>query len=158
MRTTIIATTLSALLLAACGGKEPAATMSVPDVAKRAFEAAYPEVKDAQWVKDEEGFEAEWKVNGMEHAVVYDEKGNVLLTEEQVTEAQMPAAIAPYLAEKHAGMAVAKVGMEQKSGVTTYEVELDNGGKELELIFDAEGNYIGTEADDAAEEGEEDQD
>ena len=157
MKTALSSTALAALMLIACGEKEPAATRSVPDVAKRAFEAAYPAVKDAQWVQDEEGFEAEWKVNGMEHAVVYDEKGNVLLTEEQVPEAQMPAAIAPYLAEKHAGMAVVKVGMEQKAGVTTYEVELDNGGKELELLFDAEGNYIGSEADDSTE-GEEDQD
>ena len=152
MKTIYAITALTALLLASCGEKEPAATQSVPDVAKRAFEAAYPAVKDAQWVQDEGGFEAEWKVNGMEHAVVYDATGNVLLTEEQVTEAQMPTAIAPYLAEKHAGMAVVKVGMEQKAGVTTYEVELDNGGKELELLFDAEGNYIGTEADDSAEE------
>jgi len=154
MKTALTTTALLAVLLSACGEKEPAATMSVPDVAKRAFEVAYPAVKDAQWVKDEEGFEAEWKVDGMEHAVVYDEKGNVLLTDVQVTEAQMPAAIAPYLAEKQAGKAIVKVGMELKAGVTTYEVELDNAGKELELIFDANGNYLGNEADDSASEEE----
>ncbi len=159
MKTALTLSALTALLFTACGKTEPAATLAVPDVAKRAFEAAYPAVKDAQWKHDEDGFEAEWKVNGMQHAVVYDAKGTVLLTEEQVTEAQMPTTIAPYLAENHTGMAVVKVGIEQKGGVTTYEVELDNGGKELELLFDADGNYIGTEADDSAEEeGEEDQD
>ena len=160
MKTTIAITTFAVLLLAACGEKETTATLSVPDVAKRAFEATYPEVKDAQWKHDEDGFEAEWKAKGMEHAVVYDAKGNVLLTEEQVTQAQMPAAIAPYLAAKQAGKAIVKVGMVTKGAANTYEVELENGGKELELLFDADGNYIGTEADDSAEdgEGEEDQD
>lgn len=158
MKTTIITTSaLTALLLAACGKQDPSTTaQAVPDVVVRSFQAAYPEVEGATWKHDEEGFEAEWKVDGMERAVVYDDKGTVLITEEQVTEAQMPGSIQPFLAEKHPGLAIVKVGKETKSGTTTYEVELDNGGQELELIFDLDGNYLGSEADDA--DGEEDQD
>ena len=146
------------LLFTACGKQETnTTTLAVPDAVKHAFETTHADVKGAAWKHDSEGFEAEWKVDGMERAVVYDDKGTLLITEEQVTEDQMPASIKPYLAEKHAGLAIAKVGMEQKGGVVTYEVELDNGGQELELIFDANGNYLGTEGDDA-EEDEDEQD
>lgn len=147
-----------AFLFTACGKQETNnTTLAVPDAVKHAFETTHADVKDAAWKHDSEGFEAEWKVDGMERAVVYDEKGTVLITEEQVSEAQMPESIKPYLAEKYASLAIAKVGMEQKGGVVTYEVELDNSGQELELIFDANGNYLGTEGDDAeADEDEQD--
>ncbi len=158
MRTPLLLTALaSAALFSACGKQDNSSTGgSVPEAVVRSFQATHPEVKDASWQMDEEGFEAEWKVNGMERGITYNEKGEVLITEEQVPEAEMPAAIAPYLTENHAGLRIMKVGKELQDGTTTFEVELDNSRQELELIFDAEGNFLGEEGDD--QDSEEDHD
>lgn len=155
---TINAALCAALLLAGCSKQESetASSPAVPDAVVRSFQTTNPAVKDAIWQKEGDGFEAEWKVDGMERGITYNEKGEVLIMEEQVLETDMPGAIAPYLAENHAGLRIVKVGKEINAGVTTYEVELDNAGQELELVFDAQGNFQGVEADD--QDAEEDQD
>lgn len=156
--TTINAVLFAALLLVGCGKQqgEAATDQAIPDVVVRSFQATNPEVKDAIWQKEEEGFEAEWKVNGMERGITYNENGEVLITEEQVQEAEMPAAITSYLAENPAELRIVKVGKDIEGGITRYEVELDNAGQELELVFDAQGNLLGEEADD--QDNEQDQD
>jgi len=132
------------------GGK-----ISVPDAVKKAFQTAHSD-KKAEWEKEDDSYEAEYKENGIEKSIVYDAQGNVIETEAEIPVAELPAGVADYVNKNHNGYTIEEAERMESSKGTFYEVEIKGKGQELELVFDSNGNFVEQETEDEPDDSEKD--
>lgn len=123
----------------------------VPAAVKNKFATLYPDVKSAEWEKEGANYEAEFKVDKMETTVVFDAAGNLLATETEIPVDALPQGAKDFLAKTAPGKKITEaVKIVAANGTVSYEAEADD----KDFLFDANGNFTGTEA----EEGEDDKD
>ncbi len=149
----LIMVSLFGLIVACSPDSEGTDSSSVPAPVKEAFERSNKEVKDMKWYMKGEKYEAVYKENGLERAVVYDASGNMVMSEVEILEEDLPLIIRTYLSESYEGSPILEVEKITNGEGVFYDIDLkaDEGNKEL--IFDEEGNLV---SDDL--EGEEDDD
>lgn len=121
----------------------------VPQVVLDNFKKAYPEAKKVKWEVEDGEYEAEFRMNKKEMGVLYDSEGKVLETEAQMELDELPFTVSEYVAANHSDFKLDEAFKVEKDGVTSYEVEVENEKEdtEMELLFDASGNYLGVEED-----------
>ncbi|MCA9256215.1 MAG: hypothetical protein KDA33_11295 [Phycisphaerales bacterium] len=100
-------------------------------------------------------YEAEWKVNGVEHEVCVTADGVVIEREEKIPLASAPAAVKAYVS-KHFGEN-AKVAVEKKT-IIVYEVEGKVAGKHVETLVSATGAELKGHDDDGHDDEHDDGD
>ena len=131
----------STILLIGCSGGEAensTSTTEVPDTVQRAFAAAHPGVSPA-WEKQSYGYEAEFVKDGIEYEVEFSEAGQWLETEYEVTQDyQFSLLVLDKVKREHPGWALTK-----------REVEIEQGGQQIELYFDERGNKAQNNNEDA---------
>ncbi|HEX5025788.1 MAG TPA: PepSY-like domain-containing protein [Agriterribacter sp.] len=113
----------------------------VPVAVKSSLQKQYPIAKQVKWEKEGPNFEAEFKLDKVEYSVVYDELGNTTETEVQIETGQLPSGILDYIKTNHANHKIKESAkITDAQGTFSYEVEL----KEMELLFNSNGGYLGT--------------
>lgn len=128
-----------------------------PQVVLNNFKKAYPEAKKVKWEVEDGNYEAEFKMNKKEMGILYNSNGDVLETEVQIGLDELPATVNEYVAANHPGFKLDEAFKVEKDRVTSYEVEIENDDDaEMELLFDASGNYLGVEEDDEGDKEDED--
>ncbi|RMG63767.1 MAG: hypothetical protein D6722_17415, partial [Bacteroidetes bacterium] len=85
--------------------------------------------------------------NGME--LYFDLQGNFLGTDDAygcdddyVDPATLPSAVLSYISTNYPNASIYEAEQDYECGAEVYEVELDNG---VELYFDLQGNFLGTD-------------
>ena len=139
MKNVILFTTLAITAIGCAQFKDK---KEVPKVVKEAFQKEYPNTKVA-WDNEEDGFEAEFKLNGKETSVDYDKADHKLATEIEIIESELPAKALTYISTTYPNRKItetAKITGDKK--VITYEVEIKIDGKDCDLIFDASGKFL----------------
>jgi hypothetical protein len=126
-----------------------AQTSKVPAAAQTDFSKRFPNMTAAKWEVGSNGCEAEWKENGKEIAVVYNAKGEYLMTEREIAPSALPAAVTKGI-RKAWPTAVVKEAETQTHADNrmTYEVELEHDGVSREATLDAKGTVLSDGADD----------
>jgi hypothetical protein len=149
MKATIVLAFLATIGLGFTHGQQ------VPQAARQDFAARFPAATGAKWEKEDGLYEAEFKEGGQSASAEYDLKGNWIATEREIEEADLPVAIKEALAAKYPGATVSEAESLQKGvDAVKFEVVVKDGGKKVELLFDANGAIIpashggGSEADD----------
>ena len=130
---------------------------TVPDAIKKAFLSDRPNT-DAKWYRSGDNFEAVYKENKLEREVTYNAKGKIIATESELTESQIPASIKDYLGKNYNGQKITEAEMEENEKGVFYDIELKIDGKETELVFDANGNFLETENEDRDDDDGDDDD
>jgi len=114
----------------------------VPASVISTFAKAYPNVKDVEWEAEGQNFEADFELSKKEWSVLYDAKGNLLQTEEEISAKQLPKAALEYISSNINKAKVEEAArITDANGVVTYEAEVN----ELDIIFDSNGQYLRTE-------------
>ena len=154
MKTTNILAATIILFLASCSkdsneSKKP----EMPKVVEDNFKAQNPTTKDVKWEKEGDLFEAEFEDNGMEKSIVYDKNGNVIATESEIAVADLPSAITQYITDHYNSYSIEEAEKEEKSDGTFFEVQIESGEQEMDLIFDSQGQFVKQEIEDEKEEG-----
>jgi hypothetical protein len=116
----------------------------IPATAKTGFAAKFPAAQKAKWSVEKPGeFEVEFKLNGVSTSALVDQKGNLLETETEIKESELPQAVKATIAKDFAGY---KLGEIEKAtdakGVTAFEMEAAKGKEKLEISFDATGKLL----------------
>ena len=155
---TTVFTVILALVIFSCNKNPGQKDMKVPQAVKAAFESEHSDVKDAEWEKEGKYYEVEWEVNGKEQEIVYDQDGNIMATEHEITVEELPQAAQDYINENYAGQKVVEAELEETKKGRYYEAELRINGKEVELIFDSNGEYIGEEEEEEDDDDDDDND
>jgi uncharacterized membrane protein YkoI len=106
----------------------------VPMAVKEALKKAYPKASAIYWDKEGIDFEASFK-NEKDHlSVVFNNAGQIVETEKELTFSQLPINVQEALK----GKKVKETAIITKNGKTIYEAEV--GGKDL--MFDEQGKPI----------------
>jgi len=140
MKKTIISVALSLFIVCAFAEEK---NVTIPEGVKKVFTAQYPNATKVEWSLEKAGeYEAEFKINKAEMSVVYDAVGNLLETETEIEESELPQAIKAKLAKDFEGYKIDEIEKSDAKGVTTFEMEAKKEKKEFGLVFDNNGKLL----------------
>lgn len=148
MRKIIFALALGIFSTAAIAQKDKTNHV-VPEAVQKAFSQSFPSAK-AEWEMKNDAYEAEFEQNGAEMSVIYDKAGTRLLLEVEIKITDLPAAAAEYAKKNFTAKIKTVSKIVDNKGVITYGAEI---GK-MDLIFDANGQYLKTEVEADDKDGE----
>ncbi|HEY3369312.1 MAG TPA: PepSY-like domain-containing protein [Prolixibacteraceae bacterium] len=116
----------------------------IPAAAKTGFAAKFPMAQKVKWSVEKPGeYEAEYKQNGVESSILMDAKGNVLETESEIKEGELPQAVKAVIAKDFAGYKLDEIEKAvDAKGATTFEMEAVKGKDQLEISFDSNGKLL----------------
>lgn len=131
------------LLVGGVYGQEKKAS-NIPEAAIKAFASKFSEAKKAKWSLEKSGeYEVEFILAGAECSAVYDGKGNLVESETELEEKDLPASIRDYIAKDYSGFMLGEISKTVNGkGVQTFEVEVSKNKQSLELVFDANGKFL----------------
>ena len=114
----------------------------VPKVVSEAFAKEYPNTK-VEWDIEDDGFEAEFKLNGKDASADYDKNGNKLAIEIEVNESELPTSVLTYIKTNYPNQKIKESAkITDSKNVVTYEAEIKIDGKNSDLLFDAKGSFL----------------
>lgn len=126
----------------------------VPAAVVSAFKKQYPNVKEVEWEKEGDNYEAEielvqvpmdgkGKKREVEKSLEYTATGELVKTEEQIEIKALPAAINDYVNKNYPGKKIKEASkITEANGTIKYEAEVEK----QDLIFDANGAFLDKEA------------
>ncbi|SKA10012.1 PepSY-like domain-containing protein [Sediminibacterium ginsengisoli] len=120
-------------LLAIAGWQMP------PAAVKAAFVKKYPNATKVKWEKEDGNYEASFTDKGSSWSVIYNGNGVLQESEQEITPAELPAAVSTYMKEHYKNRAVKGAARITKAdGSICYEAAV----KGLDVIFDANGKFL----------------
>jgi len=116
----------------------------IPAAAKTGFATKFPTAQKVKWGVEKPGeFEAEFTLNKVETSAVFDAKGNLIETETEIKESELPKAVKASIAKDFAGYKIDEIEKATDAkGATTYEMEAAKGKDKLEISFEASGKLL----------------
>lgn len=129
---TIILLFLSVLIFPAFGQTPPKTVLE-------SFNKTFATAEDVAWEKEDNEWEAEFKLNGMEMSVSFDNSGNWLETETEVEMKDVPADILKSVNLKFNGWEIEEIERIEKPDFKGYEMELENEETESEILVSDAG-------------------
>ena len=132
----VVLFTIAAVSFTACAQKLDAS--KVPAAVKESFSRQFPGASP-KWQKEEENYEAGFKLQGYENIALFDANGTFSEFETEINLSELPAAVNAYIKKHHTGKKIKEAAKIIKpNGEINYEAEV-NGN---DLIFDANGNFV----------------
>jgi hypothetical protein len=118
---------------------------NTPDNVKKEFAKKYPAAQSVKWASEEANeWEAEFTVNGKEMSASFDDKGVWMETEAEITEKELPEAVANTLKNEFAGFKTDEISTIENPQMKGFEMVLKKGETSLEVVFDNSGKVIKT--------------
>lgn len=117
---------------------------TIPAAAKSGFSAKFPTAKKVKWSVEKPGeFEVDFTLNNVEQSALVDPKGNILETEVEIKESELPQAVKTSLAKDFAGYKLDEfTKATDAKGVITYEMQAIKGKDKLAVEFDPTGKLL----------------
>lgn len=124
-----------------------------PTVVSDAFTAKFPSAKSVKWDKENDTeWEAEFKMNGKEFSAIFSNSGEWLETEQEIKKSELPATVLASIKTNFANHKIDEAEKAEKKTGTVYEVILEKGKLEIEVVFDADGKVLYQKVHDEEEE------
>lgn len=109
---------------------------------REAFKKLYPAVANPEWEREGANYEANFEVKDIDHSVLFDDKGNLMESEQEISVQQLPVATREYIALHYKDQKIDEASkIINGKGVVMYEVEV----KDADLLFDENGKFISEE-------------
>ena len=149
------------------GGSGKCFEIKLPTAVKEAVKSMCPQGKIEEIEMDEESikvYEVEVKKDGREIELTITKDGTIIEEEKEIDIASLPEAIRKALAgkkieeAKHEVEYYAITFKKLDKPVVSYEVEIEEDGKDVEIEFSADGKILGREVEGDDEHGEDDDD
>jgi len=133
-------------------------TSSAPEAATKAFSAKFPNAKNVKWDKENENeWEAEFKIGGVEYSANYTSDGIWKETEHEIKKSEVPANVIATINTEYAGYKIEEMEISETIEGLVYEFEIEKGESEWEIAIDATGKVTKKE-EKKEEEDEKDKD
>lgn len=120
----------------------------LPAAVQTALSNAIPGVKVDDVTREVENghvyYEVEYDANGAEHSIKLTESGDTVEIESEISGAALPAGVTAFLQSRYEGATI-----EEAQFVTLqfYEIELESGDRDIEVLVLANGQVIEVEDD-----------
>lgn len=122
---------------------------SVPNNVKSYVNKNYPKRSDTKWkYEDDKGYyQAKFEVDGKDHKVQIDKKGNVLYSKEDMDAQNIPSNIRDHIRKNYKGAEILGANKKRENGNLYYDVGIvfknDHGNKRhRNIVFDVRGNVV----------------
>jgi hypothetical protein len=130
----------------------------VPESVQKAFDAKFSSAKKVEWEEDDDAWEAEFKMKGKEVSAQFNTDGDWLETETEIKPKNLPAAVTAAINSLFPGSEIEEAErVETPDLAEAYEVELENGKKEVEALFLPDGTLLAQEVEEEGEEKEDEE-
>jgi uncharacterized membrane protein YkoI len=125
----------------------------VPQAVKDGFFAHHQQASTLQtaWELEGDFYSVEFDVDGFRKEMAFDESGTLIFTETEVSVDVLPSAILEYVDANYKNYDYKEIELVQKPGEAVFKIEILVEDKEIELIFDTVGRFIGEEKDEDAD-------
>jgi hypothetical protein len=129
----------------------------IPAAAKAGFSAKYPKAQKVKWSVEKPGeFEVDFTFNKVEQSCLVDAKGNLIETEMEIKESELPQAVKATIAKDFAGYKLDEITKATDAkGVVAFEMQANKGKDKMAIEFDPNGKLLSKTA--MKEEKEEDE-
>lgn len=116
----------------------------VPAKVKSAFAKKYPGSKVKEWEKEGADFEVEFDLNKVESSAVFGADGTFIELEQEIKVSELPKKVLDFCGTSFVGFKLSEATkITGADGKITYETELlQKDNRELEAIFDEQGNFV----------------
>lgn len=115
----------------------------VPSEVKTAFQSKFPDAKKVEWEMEDGLYEAEFKMKGNEMSATFDSKGIWKETETEIKVKNLPKAVSNMLANEFPGFEIDEAcQVESAEHGSCYEVEIEKGDEEMEVLLKADGTIL----------------
>ena len=131
------------VLLSAAACAQEHSEKEVPAAVKTAFSQKFPAAKKVRWdMESATEWEAEFKQEGNEYSANFLTDGTWQETEHEIKTTEIPESIKQILAQDFAGFKIEEAEISEKSDASVYEVAVEKGEEEWELVFDTNGKLL----------------
>lgn len=118
----------------------------VPVVVQNAFLKQFPNAKAERWELEDRNYEAGFDVKGMDWSALYFPNGICMETEEEIHSADIPTPVSNAISNSFAGYKTGETDKVTKNdGAITFEVVLQRGKEQIEVVFDPSGKVLSKE-------------
>jgi hypothetical protein len=125
-----------------------------------AFEKAYPKAKITEMAREEENgvtyYEIESKDGKIKRDLLYTVEGVLTAAEEKIDPKDLPEAVSQAIKSGYPKAKVEKAEKINRGDTLEYEVIVEEGKTETELVFDPSGKLLKTEKKEEGKKGEKD--
>jgi hypothetical protein len=119
--------------------KDDVTIKDVPKAVSNSFKDAYHDVKNINWSKIGDEFEAAFDMDNKHSYAVYNSDGKLVRTEVDIVEADLPGNVTIYTKEKYKTHEIKSARkITRADGTVSYKVKI---GDDV-LYFDSNGNNI----------------
>ena len=130
------------LFTLSCSNAQKPSKEAVPQNVKDAFALRYPTVKIKEWEREEDGFEAEFKMNKIEMSANFSSYGVFQEVEQEIKVTELPKAVVEYCTKTYAGYKMSEAAkITDAAGVVKFEAEMAKGKEHFDAIFSANGTF-----------------
>jgi uncharacterized membrane protein YkoI len=128
----------------------------LPAAVKDSFAKRFPQAKNVSWSKENDAeYEAEFKINGTEQSVNFDQAGKWLMTETEIKKSELPAAVQASIAKEFPGYKIEETEKtESAANGSFYEIEVEKGKVTYEVQISADGKVIKKEEEKEDKDGD----
>jgi len=152
MKTPMIAMLLLAGLTSTAQDKD---IVNVPEAVKSAFAQRFPKAEGTKWeLEDKTDYEAGFKQAGVKYSAKFSATGAWMETEHKIKKEALPELVQKALAANYAGYKVEGAEQAETPEGMFYEVDLEKGEQEMEVLFSADGKVVKSQVEE--EHGEDD--
>ncbi len=138
-------TVLASIVFVHTGCAQQLKESDIPVAVKTKFTSIYTDAKNIKWEKEDGKYEAEFKQNKTEIAVLLDTAGSLVQTETAIDVSTLPQGVLDYVSKNLSGKNIKEAAkIVDAGGTVTYEAEVQG----TDYLFDANGNFIKIETDD----------
>lgn len=129
----------------------------IPSNVKQKINSLYPDAKNIKWDVEGKGkYEAEFKINGVQTALLFDSKASLIETETKIDVSDLPSKVKDYISSEYAGVSITEAAkIIDSKGNLKYEAEIKEGKKSKDILFDQDGNILKKADADTDEDNEE---
>ncbi|WP_299156062.1 PepSY-like domain-containing protein [uncultured Christiangramia sp.] len=114
----------------------------VPLNLKSQFEKEYPNASEIEWEIENGLINVEFDSEGKEQEIWFDEAGNIIKTEREIDEKELPDAIKSKIKNSYSEFNIDDIEMKKENDKITYEIELKKGWTKKILRFEESGAII----------------
>jgi len=114
----------------------------VPDAVVQSFTKQFPQIKDANWSKENNQYEVNFEQNDNAMSATYDAQGNHIETETELNTNQLPQPVQSTIASQFSDYKLKEAAKIVNDNGTSYEAELHKGEKSFDVIFNADGKVL----------------
>ncbi|GGK57550.1 PepSY-like domain-containing protein [Rufibacter glacialis] len=137
MKTILLSLSMAAGTLLGCS--QHLTPGQLPSLVQNSVHVKFPQAKIIEWERTGAHFEAEFDIAGIDHTVLVDTTGQILMQKQDITSAQLPQAITVALQKDYQAYLIDDLEKVEREGQVYYQVELENQNEDLKKVYAATG-------------------